>query len=123
MSLEVGFGRASKHIYNFYYREWKSFVTGQSDTNTQLTDTKKLMNIWTRCCDSNKDFVSMGDMNLCALKWNDPGFPYPQLASLVHDFMLSENCDQLVNEYTRIRSVNGAIQRSCLDHITTNCVS
>ena len=123
VSLEVGFGRASKHIYNFYYREWKSFVTGQSDTNTQLTDTKKLMNIWTRCCDSNKDFVSMGDMNLCALKWNDPGFPHPQLASLVHDFMLSENCEQLVNEYTRIRSVNRLIQRSYLDHVTTNCVS
>ena len=65
----------------------------------------------------------MGDMNLCALNWNDPGFTYPQLASIVHDFMLSENCDQLVNEYTRIRSVNGSIQRSCLDHITTNCVS
>ena len=29
----------------------------------------------------------------------------------------------MVAEYTRVRAVGGAVQRSCLDHITVNCLS
>ena len=72
ITLEVGFGRSSKHHVNFYYREWTSCISGQSDQHTQSENLKKLMNIWQRYTDTTKDFVSMGDMNLCALKWNDP---------------------------------------------------
>ena len=34
--------------------------------------------------------------------------------------MLSESCSQLVNKYTRVQSVAGVLQRSCIDHVTTN---
>ena len=61
-------------------------------------------------------------MNLCALQWNDAGYAHPALTSVVQDFMLSENCHQLVNQYTRIRGVQGKIQRSCLDHVYSNCL-
>ena len=33
--LEIGFGRAKKHIVNFYYRGWKSCVTGNSSQADQ----------------------------------------------------------------------------------------
>ena len=122
ITLEVGFGRSSKHFVNFFYREWTSCVTGENDLNTQNENLKKLMTIWQRCTDTDRDFVSLGDMNLCALLWNDPGYAHSALSSVVHDFMLSENCHQLVNQYTRIRSVNGSIQRSCLDHVMSNCI-
>ena len=105
---------------NFYYREWTSCVTGENDQITQSDNLKNLMHIWQRCTETTKDFVSLGDMNLCALKWNDPGYIHSSLASIVQDFLLAENCHQLVNQHTRIRSVNGMIQRSCLDHISTN---
>ena len=36
--------------------------------------------------------------------------------------MHEENCSQLIDNFTRIRSVNGVLQRSCLDHATVNCV-
>jgi hypothetical protein len=113
ITLEVGFGISSKHLVNFYYREWTSCVTGENDQITQSDNLKKLMDIWQRCTETTKDFVSLGDMNLCALKWNDPGYIHSSLASIVQDFLLAENCHQLVNQHTRIRSVNGMIQRSC----------
>ena len=39
------------------------------------------------------------------------------------DFLITENCHQIVNEFTRIRNVQGTLQRSCLDHITVNCLN
>ena len=123
ITLEIGFGRCSKHFVNTYYREWKSIVTGENHDAAQIQNLKKLMNIWQRSTEQNKDFVSLGDMNLCALSWNENGFNHSNLANIVQDFMLSENCHQLVNQVTRIRKVGDAVQRSCLDHITTNCVS
>ena len=123
ITLEVGFGKSSKHFVNFYYREWKSVVTGNKSEADQVQNLKKLMNIWQRCTETNKDFVSLEDMNLCALNWSDINYNHTSLANVVHNFMLSENCHQLINDYTRIRNVGGVIQRSCLDHITSNCIS
>ena len=34
--------------------------------------------------------------------------------------LLRESCFQLVDKYTRIQSVSGSLQYSCLDHVTTN---
>lgn len=33
--IEVGFGRSKTHIFNYYYREWKSCVTGLNDLASQ----------------------------------------------------------------------------------------
>ena len=70
----------------------------------------------------NRDFISFGDMNLCTKKWDAPGYIHSNLADLVKEFMLEENCYQLVNDFTRMRYVNGDLQRSSLDHFTVNCV-
>ena len=37
--------------------------------------------------------------------------------------MLEEDCNQIIDDYTRIREVNGVVQRSCLDHVTVNCIN
>jgi hypothetical protein len=66
-------------------------------------------------------FVSLGDINLCAKKWNEPGFPYPALANAVKDFLIAEDYSTLVEDYTRMRQVNGSVQRSSLDQVITNC--
>ena len=98
ITLEVGFGRSTKHFVNLYYREWKSIITGENTQESQIQNLRKLMNVWQRATDSTKDFVSLGDMNLCALSWNQNGFIHSTLADVVQDFMLSENCHQLINE-------------------------
>ena len=123
VTMEVGFGRSKTHFCNFYYREWTSCKTGRRDQQSQHDDLELLMDIWRNCTQGEKDFISLGDMNLCAKQWDEPTFQHKDLASLVKDFMYEENCSQLVNNFTRIRSVGGTVQRSCLDHVTTNCVN
>ena len=93
--LEVGYGKSKTHLYNYYYREWKSCVTGLDDINSQTNDLKLLMNIWRRCAAENKDFIANGDMNIDAKQ----GYRLAHLSTLVKDFMLEKNCYQIVNEY------------------------
>ena len=122
ISLEVGFGRSKTHLCNFYYREWTSSKTGRNDAQSQQDDLELLLDIWRNCTEGDKDFVSLGDMNLCSKRWDEPSYQYPNMANKVKDFMHEENCSQLIDNFTRIRSVNGLLQRSCLDHATVNCV-
>ena len=96
--------KSKKHIVNFYYREWKSCVTGNRTAADQFEDLSLLMNIWRRSVRKDQDFLALGDMNLCSMKWDDPGYPHKA-------FMIEENCYQLVNKHTRIQKVNEEIQR------------
>ena len=82
--IEVGFGRSKTHIFNYYYREWKSCVTGLNDLASQKSYLSGLVDIWRREVD--------------------------------------KECHQIIDDYTRIRQVNGTLQRSCLDHVTVNCI-
>ena len=96
--LEVGFGKSKKHLVGFYYREWKSCVTGLGSQEHQYRNLEILVNIWRKFLVKDQDFVALGDMNLCALKWNDQGYIFKDMAELVKDFMMEENCYQLVRE-------------------------
>ena len=120
--LEVGYGRSKTHLVNFYYREWKNCATGQSDKASQIANLSLLVDIWRRCIAEDRDFISLGDINLCAKQWDKPGYVHSNLAEIVKDFMVEENCCQIVNQYTRIRQVGDTVQRSCLDHIIINCL-
>jgi exonuclease III len=64
--------------------------------------------------------VALGDANLCAKSWNENNFRYKELANEVHTFLLSETCSQIVNKFTRVQKVGNTIQKSCIDHVTTN---
>ena len=121
--LEVGFGKSKTHFVNFYYREWKSCVSGENSTDYQLHCLTKLMDIWRRCTEGDKDFIALGDMNLCAKEMDNPAYIHNNLSDVVNDFMIEEGCHQMVEEITRVRAVGGTVQRSCLDHITVNCLS
>ena len=123
VTLEVGFGRSKTHICNFYYREWTSCRNGRDDKQNQEEDLELLLDIWRNCCNGEKDFVALGDMNLCSKRWEESSYPHKELANKVKDFMCEENCSQVVDGYTRIRDARGLLQRSCIDHATVNCVS
>ena len=119
ITLELGYGRSKTHLFNFYYREWTNCVRGNRDN--QEADLDLLLDIWRECTENQSDFIAMGDMNVCAKKINDPAYEHAALANKIKDFLLEEDCSQIVDEYTRIRKVGSEIQRSCLDHITINC--
>ena len=42
------------------------------------------------------------------------------MANEVQNFLLQESCFQIVTKYTRVQKVGETLQRSCLDHVTTN---
>ena len=44
-------------------------------------------------------------MNLCALRWEDTDYEYKELANKVKDFMMDEDCAQLVSDFTRVCTV------------------
>ena len=115
-------GRSKTHICNFYYREWTSGKNGRKDLSNQLEDIDLLLDIWRNSIKDDKDFVALGDMNVCSKRWDDSTYQCKDIANKIEDFMHEENCSQLIHDYTRLRSVNGSMQRSCIDHVTVNCV-
>ena len=120
ISLEIGLGKATKTVVHYYYREWKNGVTGESDATNQLSDLKNHIKQWEELANTGRNFVSLGDANLCALSWNDHNFKYKELANEIQNFLLGETCFQIVNKFTRVQEVSGCLQKSCLDHVTTN---
>ena len=122
VALEVGFGKSKTHIVDFYYREWKSCITGENSKAAQEKEFGKLTEIWRRLASEDKDFIALGDTNLCAKKFDDQNYIHKDLVDIFKDFLIEESCYQIVDDFTRIRMVNGEVQRSCLDHITVNCV-
>ena len=97
ITLEIGIGRARKTIVNYYYREWTGGVSGDSISIAQQERLEKQdFLLWKESLTQSKDFISLGDANLCALDWNNPDYRHKILADQVHTFNLEENCHQLV---------------------------
>ena len=92
---------------------------------SQVSELEALLDVWRNCTNdpNNKDFLALGDMNLCALKWDNQNYEYKDLANKLKDFMNEEDCFQAVSDYTRIRLVGDSIQRSCIDHVIANCAT
>ena len=99
---------------------WKNGVTGEGDNNSQLAHLKQHISQWQELVDTGRNFVALGDANLCAKSWNENNFRYKELANEVQNFLLRETCSQIVNKFTRVQKVGETIQKSCLDHVTTN---
>ena len=115
ITLEIGLGKATRTTVHYYYREWKNGVTGQDDASSQLTHLKHHISQWEEIANTGRNFVTLGDANLCALSWNENNFRHKDLSNEVQTFLLRETCSQLVNKYTRVQKVGNTIQRSCLD--------
>ena len=115
ISLEVGLGKAGKTSVHYYYREWKNGVTGEDCQQSQLSDLRLHIKLWTEMLASGRQFICMGDANLCSLSWNDTHYRYKDLANEVQQFLVDESCFQIVQKPTRIQSVRGQLQKSCLE--------
>ena len=56
-------------------------VTGKNDVNSQLVNLKKHIKQWVEIGATGRNFVALGDANLCAKTWNDPDFKYKDMAN------------------------------------------
>ena len=71
----------------------------------------------------DKEFLALGDTNPCSEQMNEPGYIDSSLSEIVNNFNIEEDCQQLIESYTRIRNVHSSMQRWCLDPIIVNCLS
>ena len=121
MSFLVGAGKEKKTIVNYFYREFTGGVSGLNDLASQSERLRRLCNHWRHLCRSNRDMVSLGDANLCALKWNDNDYAHSELADMVQGYLLDTSSSQVINEVTRSEIVRGGqVSRSCIDNCYTN---
>ena len=67
ITCEIGVGREKKTTVNFFYREWKSGVSGLEDKNAQNERPRRQIQCWTNLQNPNSDMVTLGDANLNAL--------------------------------------------------------
>ena len=75
---------------------------------------------WKNLASKDRDVLILGDVNLCALSWENENYEKKNMANIIQDFLLEESFFQLVKQFTRSENVRGGISRSCLDHIYTN---
>ena len=120
ITFEIGLGRARKTIVNFYYREWTNGISGDNSLGGQYERLGRQIAEWKNLLSEGKDFVCLGDANLCAHSWNNPDYRMKNLSNQVKTFCLECSCQQLVNGFTRVQGYGDHIQQSCIDHITTN---
>ena len=74
ITLEIGIWRARKSIVNYYYREWTNGIDGNNSLEGQHDRLDKHIAEWKELVLEGKDFISLGDANLCALSWNDSNY-------------------------------------------------
>ena len=95
-------------------------MTGESSPASQLADLRLHINQWEELVNTGRNFVSLGDANLCSMSWNEDNFQHKNMSEEVQRFLLEESCFQIVDKHTRVQEVAGRLQRSCIDHVTTN---
>ena len=78
--------------------------------------------LWRDLNETNRDLVLMGDANFCSKSCDSPDYPsnLKNISNIANDFYLEESFVHLVEENTRTELRGDYVQRSCIDHISTN---
>ena len=121
ITFEISLGKEKKTLVNFFYREFTGGVSGLRDVQAQNERLDRQTSHWRHLSRSNRDFVCLGDANLCAMQWHMEDFNHKEQAEMVHSFLLDTASTQLVREYTRSEIIQGGeLSRSCIDHCYSN---
>ena len=121
ISFLISLGREKKTVVNFFYREFTGGVSGLGDIAAQNERLARQVNHWRKISGSKRDFVSLGDANLCSNKWYEDDYNHHEQAAAVQSFLIDSASTQLVKDFTRSEIVQGGVlSRSCIDHCYTN---
>ena len=121
ISFLISLGREKQTAVNFFYREFTGGVSGLSDIASQNERLTRQIDHWRSICKSKRDFVSLGDANLCSIKWHDEKYHRQEQVAMVQSFLLETASSQLVQGYTRSEIIQGGeLSRSGIDHCYTN---
>ena len=122
ITLEVGLGRERKTLVNYYYREWTGGISSDKSQAGQLDRFSRQVQHWKDLRLEDRDILLVGDANFCSMSCSDPDYP-PDLKSISNiatNFYLEESMIQLIEQPTRTELRGNLVQKSCIDHITTN---
>ena len=121
ISFLISLGREKKTVVNFFYREFTGGVSGLDSIPAQNERLTRQINHWRNICGSKRDFVSLGDANLCSIKWHEDDYHLHDQAAMVQSFLLDTASSQLVKSFTRSEMVQGGtLSPSCIDHCYSN---
>ena len=120
ITLDIGLGREKKTSVNLFYREYTGAVSRENSLVSQLDRFTRQIKQWRNLSDSNRDYVILGDTNICLMDDKNLDKNRSELFNILIDFMIEESAVQLIDNYTRSELVNNIVQRSCIDHIITN---
>ena len=117
----ISLGREKQTVVNYFYREFTGGVSGLSDIAAQNERLARQIEHWRTICRGKRDFVSLGDANLCSVRWHDENYERQEQVAMVQSFLLDTACSQLVQGYTRSEIIQGgALSRSGIDHCYSN---
>ena len=122
MTLEIGNGRERKTLVNYYYREWTGGISSDNSQAGQHDRFSRQVQHWRDLRLEDKDLVLVGDANFCSQSCSDPNYPpdLKSIANIATDFYLEESMTQMIEQPTRTELRGNLVQKSCIDHITTN---
>ena len=103
----ISLGHEQKTLANFFYREFKSGVTGLNDSASQIERLSRMIKVWRDISDSNRDFVCLGDVNLCGKKWTHDDYHSKHLADMVLMHLLESDSYQIIKDFSRSEIVRG----------------
>ena len=101
ITCDISLGKEKKTIVNFFYREFKSGVSGLNNKNSQIERLKRMAQIWTNLSKENRDLICMGDANVCNKLWNVDNYHLNDYINMINKFLLDSSCQQIIKEYTR----------------------
>ena len=89
---------------------------------TQKNNLVKMMKVWKEIQTKHKDLIVLGDINLCASRWEDRNYERKELCDLMKRHMMESGMVQLMNQTTR-SGVNCKNERveTIIDHIYSSC--
>ena len=67
ISFLTSLGKEKKTVVNFFYREFTGGVSGLKNMPSQNERLTRQISHWRNICKSKRDFVSLGDANLCSM--------------------------------------------------------
>ena len=118
VTMKVRISRREMLMVNFFYREFTGGVSGLKNQGAQLERLKRQVKVWQKMAGGGKDFVIMGDANVCALKWKEDASEKKEIGDEIKDFLNESGAEQLVKEVTRTgNNMHGDWVGSCIDHI------
>ena len=104
INVNIQTGNERKLAISFVYREFKNSITKIGSMKSQKNNLSKMIKTWNEIQTKHRDLLILGDINLCATKWEDKDYERSEMCDMMKRMMTETGILQLMNHVTRIGS-------------------